>query len=49
MHRAWRYGLNYYSVEPLPDCETAPRALRIRQQPGVPPTVEPAGAASPGR
>jgi len=49
MHRAWRYGLNYYSVEPLPDCDTAPRALRIRQQPGAPPTVEPADAASPGR
>lgn len=48
MHRAWRYGLNYYSVEPLPDCETAPRALQIRQQPGAPPTVEPADAASLG-
>jgi hypothetical protein len=29
--RAWRYGLNYYSVAPLPDCETAPKPLAIMQ------------------
>ncbi len=33
----WRYGLNYYSVTPLPDCATAPRPLEIRQDPGKPP------------
>ncbi len=26
IHRAWRYGLNYYSVTPLPDCSAQPRA-----------------------
>jgi len=30
-NRGWRYGLNYYSVDPLPDCAGAPSALRIRQ------------------
>jgi 4-amino-4-deoxy-L-arabinose transferase-like glycosyltransferase len=24
LHRALRYALNYYTVEPLPDCESAP-------------------------
>jgi 4-amino-4-deoxy-L-arabinose transferase-like glycosyltransferase len=32
--RNWRYGLNYYSVTPLPDCATAPRPLRIEQPAG---------------
>jgi hypothetical protein len=27
--RAWLYGLNYYSVTPLPDCRIAPRPIRI--------------------
>jgi 4-amino-4-deoxy-L-arabinose transferase-like glycosyltransferase len=31
MHRAWRYGLNYYSVAPLPDCAAAPKPLELRQ------------------
>jgi 4-amino-4-deoxy-L-arabinose transferase-like glycosyltransferase len=39
MHRSWRYGLNYYSREPLPDCFTSPRALAIRQSPGEPPVL----------
>lgn len=26
IHRAWRYGLNYYSVTPLPDCSERPGA-----------------------
>ena len=26
IHRAWRYGLNYYSVTPLPDCSARPGA-----------------------
>lgn len=36
VHRAWRYGLNYYSVEPLPACDEAQRPLRVRQRPGQP-------------
>jgi hypothetical protein len=31
MHRTWRYGLNYYSVTPLPDCSQSPRPLHVRQ------------------
>ena len=27
--RNWRYGLNYYSVTPLPDCGQTPRSLRM--------------------
>jgi hypothetical protein len=30
-NRGWRYGLNYYSVDPLPDCADTPAAWRIRQ------------------
>ncbi len=34
-HRSWRYNLNYYSVQPLPGCESAgSRPLRIQQGPG---------------
>ena len=29
--RGWLYGLNYYSVAPLPDCRTSPRPIRIEQ------------------
>ncbi len=32
--RAWRYGLNYYKGEPLPDCGAQPSPIQI--QPGVP-------------
>ena len=39
MHRSWRYGLNYYSGTPLPDCSVSPRPLQIRQAPGMPPEV----------
>jgi 4-amino-4-deoxy-L-arabinose transferase-like glycosyltransferase len=31
LNRALRYGLNYYSVQPLPDCADTPRAYHIRQ------------------
>jgi 4-amino-4-deoxy-L-arabinose transferase-like glycosyltransferase len=31
IERSWRYGLNYYSVVPLPDCTAAPKPLRLRQ------------------
>jgi 4-amino-4-deoxy-L-arabinose transferase-like glycosyltransferase len=36
IQRNWRYGLNYYSVEPLPDCELTPRPVRVRQESGAP-------------
>ena len=39
IHRNWRYGLNYYSVTPLPDCATRPLPLHIidvrRESPGA--------------
>jgi hypothetical protein len=37
--RDWRYGLNYYSVAPLPDCATERRPLEIRQSGGNAPTI----------
>ena len=40
MHRSWRYGLNYYSKVPLPDCDQVPEPLRISQEPGRPPVVK---------
>lgn len=48
LHRAWRYGLAYYAGAPLPDCETAPRPLRIDQPPDGLPRLLPAPAAAPG-
>jgi 4-amino-4-deoxy-L-arabinose transferase-like glycosyltransferase len=44
IHRAWRYGLNYYSVEPLPACDAQPKPLHIVQDGAgrgrpAPPTV----------
>ncbi|MCL5745092.1 MAG: glycosyltransferase family 39 protein [Acidobacteria bacterium] len=39
MHRNWLYGLNYYSVTPLPDCSWQPKPLRIGQAPGRPPVL----------
>ena len=36
IHRAWRYGLNYYSVEPLPACTERVLPLRVVQKPGQP-------------
>jgi 4-amino-4-deoxy-L-arabinose transferase-like glycosyltransferase len=39
-NRGWRYGLNYYSVQPLPDCEGTGRTVRIRQEPGRPAVIE---------
>ena len=36
IRRNWRYGLNYYSVRPLPDCATTPRPLHITQTDGDP-------------
>lgn len=31
MHRAWRYGLNYYAVTPLPDCADEARPFELRE------------------
>jgi 4-amino-4-deoxy-L-arabinose transferase-like glycosyltransferase len=39
INRNWRYGLNYYSVQPLPDCDAAPRPLRVTQADGAPPRL----------
>ena len=41
VNRDTRYGLNYYSGEPLPDCARAPRRLAVRQDSGEPPYVAP--------
>jgi 4-amino-4-deoxy-L-arabinose transferase-like glycosyltransferase len=40
IHRNWRYGLNYYSVAPLPDCPAADRPIHVFQAPGRPPELE---------
>jgi 4-amino-4-deoxy-L-arabinose transferase-like glycosyltransferase len=39
IHRNWRYGLNYYSVTPFPECGKARWPLRIEQAPGSPPVL----------
>jgi 4-amino-4-deoxy-L-arabinose transferase-like glycosyltransferase len=39
LHRSMRYGLNYYSRVPLPDCRTQPREVEITQEPGAPPRL----------
>jgi len=41
VNRNTRYGLNYYSGEPLPDCATEPRPLAVRQAAGEPPSLAP--------
>ncbi len=54
IERDWRYGLNYYSIAPLPECTAQPRALWVIQNdPGQPPRLVPAperpvDLASPG-
>jgi len=45
LRRSWRYGLNYYSVTPLPACSESPRPIEVRQAPGEPPRL--AGANRP--
>ena len=45
IERSWRYGLNYYSGTPLPDCSVEPRPWRLRQSPGQPPNLAPASPA----
>jgi len=40
IHRSWRYGLNYYSLEPLPACADENRPLHLRHNPiGGPPVL----------
>jgi 4-amino-4-deoxy-L-arabinose transferase-like glycosyltransferase len=39
VERSWRYGLNYYSGTPLPECSGEPRPWCIRQSPGKPPNL----------
>jgi 4-amino-4-deoxy-L-arabinose transferase-like glycosyltransferase len=39
LHRSLRYGLNYYSVTPLPDCHQEPREIEITQEPGAAPRL----------
>jgi 4-amino-4-deoxy-L-arabinose transferase-like glycosyltransferase len=39
LDRNWRYGLNYYSTVPLPDCSQYPKPLRVIQQAGEPPEL----------
>ena len=39
LHRSLRYGLNYYSGTPLPDCHQEPREVEITQDPGAPPRL----------
>ena len=39
LHRSLRYGLNYYSVTPLPDCHSEPREIEITQDPGSAPRL----------
>jgi len=41
LHRALRYGLNYYSRQPLPDCQDDPRPFAIVQQPRAIPRLVP--------
>lgn len=42
LHRNWQYGLNYYSVDPLPACPPGDTAFRLRlvQQPGKRPVLQ---------
>jgi 4-amino-4-deoxy-L-arabinose transferase-like glycosyltransferase len=39
LHRSIRYGLNYYSETPLPDCRQEPREVEITQEPGAAPRL----------
>jgi hypothetical protein len=39
--RNWRWGLNYYSVTPLPDCAQTPRPVHVTQLPGGAPAISP--------
>jgi hypothetical protein len=36
IQRDWLYGLNYYSVTPLPSCAAQPKPFQLRQDAGRP-------------
>ena len=40
--RDWKYGLNYYSATPLPDCDQQPKALQLLPAPGGRVCLQPA-------
>jgi 4-amino-4-deoxy-L-arabinose transferase-like glycosyltransferase len=40
LHRNWRYGLNYYSRMPLPDCEDSSARIRVVQERRALPRIE---------
>lgn len=46
LHRSMRYGLNYYTRTPIPDCEKSPRPVRITQEPGGMPSIRVAEKAA---
>jgi 4-amino-4-deoxy-L-arabinose transferase-like glycosyltransferase len=39
LDRSWRYGLNYYSTVPLPDCAQSPKPFQVIERPGRPPEL----------
>jgi len=41
LKRDFRYGLNYYSQVPLPECGNRPKPVRVVQPPGLLPSVIP--------
>ena len=41
LHRNLRYGLNYYTPRPLPDCDVEPKRVHIIQRPGAIPRLVP--------
>jgi 4-amino-4-deoxy-L-arabinose transferase-like glycosyltransferase len=41
LHRSWRYGLNYYTVTPLPDCAEQALPVAVKQEPGGLPRLTP--------
>lgn len=41
LHRNLRYGLNYYTPQPLPDCDLQPKRVHVTQKPGGIPRLEP--------
>jgi hypothetical protein len=48
LKRDLRYGLNYYSGRPLPDCAQTPKPIRVVQIPGEPPAVSASAPSATG-
>jgi 4-amino-4-deoxy-L-arabinose transferase-like glycosyltransferase len=46
IERNWRYGLNYYSGTPLPECSAEARPWWVSQAPGQPPNLAAAPPAA---